>query len=231
MLSAKTAFKLIGGASEIDAAQSRIGALSFPLVGCVLGLALVIVNRGMEPYLHSEILAVVLLAVLLLANGGRHLAGTQETFDSLWGTKTLAENAGRRHFPGLVAVLLVVLLKVQSIEVIGESRAISLLLTPLLARWSLVIFLFGSTTADNNTSQLLAENVRPWHLMVATVMSLIFALFIAGEQALWVSLCLSIFALLARNYLNRREGGISPASCGALIELSEALSFALFASL
>jgi hypothetical protein len=44
-------------------------------------------------------------------------------------------------------------------------------------------------------------------------------------------LCLSLFALLARGYLHRREGGISLANCGALIELSETLSFTLFASL
>ncbi len=231
MLSAKPVFKLIGAADEIDQAPSHIGALRFPLVGLVLGLLLMIINRALEPYLPSEILAVALLAILLLATGCRHMAGTQETFDSLWSRRMLDGTTQKQQFPGLLAVLMVALLKVQSIEVGGESRALSLLLTPLLARWSLILFLFGSTTAADDTSRRIAENVRPWHLIVATVISLVIALLIAGVQALWVSLSLSIFALLARNYLNRREGGISPASCGALIELSESLSFALFASL
>ena len=231
MLSAHTVIKFIGGADEIDAVQSRIGALSFPLVGLALGLLLVIVNRAMEPYVPSEILAVALPAILLLATGGRHLAGTQVVFDSLWKAKPFAGTVQRPQSAGLVAVLLIVLFKIQSIEIIGESRALSLLLTPLLARWSLVLFLFGSTSAVDIPGQRIAENVRPWHLIAATVISLVIAQLIAGKQALWVSLCLSIFALLARNYLNRRAGGISPASCGALIELSEALSFALFASL
>lgn len=231
MLSANTVIKFIGGVDEIEAVQSPIGALSFPLVGLALGLLLVIVNRAMEPFLPSEILAVALLAFLLLATRGRHLAGTQEVFDSVWNPKPFAGTVQRQHFAGLAAVLLIVLFKIQSIVVIGESRALSLLLTPLLARWSLVLFLFGSTTAAESKSQLIAETVRPWHLIAATIISLAIALSIAGKQALWVGLCLSVFALLARNYLNRREGGISPASCGALIELSEALSFALFASL
>jgi cobalamin synthase len=94
-----------------------------------------------------------------------------------------------------------------------------------------VLFLFGSTTVADDAVRRIAENMRSWHLVAATVMSLGFGFFIAGVLALWVALCLSLFALLARSCLHRREGGISLANCGALIEISEALSFTLFASL
>jgi cobalamin synthase len=192
---------------------------------------LLVVNRVIEPYLSSEILALVLLAIIILATGGHHLAGTQETFDRLSRTNTPVNAASQRQIYGLIAVLLVVLFKLRSIEVIAESRGLSLLLTPLLARWSLLLFLFGSTPTASNGARRLAKNVRPWHLIVATVLTLGFALFLATSKALWVALCLSLLALFARGYLHRREGGISLASCGALIELSEALSFTLFASL
>jgi cobalamin synthase len=127
--------------------------------------------------------------------------------------------------------LLVVLFKTHSIEVIGESRTVSLLLTPLLARWTLVLFLFGSTPLPDDAGARIAESVRVWHLIVASVASLGFAFFIASEQALWVGLSVSLLALAARSYLHHRQGGVSLANCGALIEVNEALALTLFASL
>ena len=222
---------LAGDASKPAARRAGLDVLCFPLAGLLLGLVLVLVNRVVAPYLSTEILALVLLMILILATGGHHLAGTQETFNTLPKTTSSTNSVDRWHIHGLLAVLLVVFFKIHSIEAIGESRAFSLLLTPLLARWSLVLFLFGSIIVADDAVRRVAEYMRSWHLVAATVMSLGFGFFIAGAPALWVALCLSLFALLARSYLHRREGGISLANCGALIEISEALSFTLFASL
>jgi len=222
---------LAGDASKPDARPAGLGVLCFPLAGLLFGLILVLVNRVVAPYLSTEILALVLLLILILATGAHHLAGTQETFNTLPKTTSLTNSVDHSHIYGLLAVLLVVFFQIHSIEAIGEIRAFSLLLTPLLARWSLVLFLFGSTTVADDVVRRIADNMRSWHLVAATVMSLGFGFFIAGVLALWVALCLSLFALLARSYLHRREGGISLANCGALIEISEALSFTLFASL
>jgi cobalamin synthase len=234
MLNFSAAFRfltLAGDASKPDARRAGLSAFCFLLAGVLLGLVLVAVNRVVAPYLSTEILALVLVTILILATGGHHLAGTQETFNTLPKITSPTNSGDHGHIHGLLAVLLVVFFKIHSIEAIGESRAFSLLLTPLLARWSLVLFLFGSTTVADDAVRRVAENMRSWHLVVATVMSLGFGFYIAGAPALWVALCLSLFALLARSYLHRREGGISLANCGALIEISEALSFAMFASL
>jgi cobalamin synthase len=234
MLSAREAFRfltLTDSPGELDFGRAGLGILCLPLAGLLLGLVLVVVNRVIEPYLSSEILAVVLVAILVLATGGHFLAGTQTTFDTLPRNSADMNSRGHLCIYGLLAVLLVILLKIRSIEVIGENRGASLLLTPLLARWSLVLFLFGSTAADDDASRRIVENVRSWHLLVTSVITLGFTLFIAGAQALWVALFLSLFALLARMYLHRREGGISLANCGAVVELGEALGFTFFASL
>jgi len=222
---------LAGDASKPDVRRAGLAVLCFPLAGLFLGLVLVVVNRVVAPYLSTEILALVLPMILILATGAHHLAGTQETFNTLPKTTAPTNSVDHSHIYGLLAVLLVIFFKIHSIEAIGENRAFSLLLTPLLARWSLVLFLFGSTTVADDVVRRIADNMRSWHLVAATVMSLGFGFFIAGVLALWVALCLSLFALLARSYLHRREGGISLANCGALIEISEALSFTLFASL
>ncbi len=217
--------------NEFDAGPAGVGILGLPLAGLLLGLVLVVVNRAIESYLASEVLAVLLVTILILATGGHHLAGVQKTFGVWPRTDSLASAAEPWPFYGPLAVLLVVLFKTHSIEVIGESRAFSLLLTPLLARWALVLFLFGSTPLVDDAGARIAESVRSWHVILVSVATLGFALLVANTQALWVALSLSLLALLARSYLHRRQGGISLANAGALIEVNEALSLTLFASL
>jgi hypothetical protein len=129
-----------------------------------------------------------------------------------------------------LAVLLVVMFKAHAIALAGEIRAFSLLLTPLLARWSLLLFLYGATPARANGAYI-ARAVKPWHLVAATVATVGCAFLIAGEQALWIALALSLLALAGRSYVQYRGDGVSLAHCGALIEVGEALSFTLFASL
>jgi cobalamin synthase len=192
---------------------------------------LVLVNRALESYVASEVLAVLLLTVLIIATGAHHLVGLQKTFSAVGKTNSAPDSGENGALYGMIAVLLVVLFKSHSIEVTGESRGLSVLLTPLLARWSLLLFLFGSTPLTDDAGARIAERVRSWHLITASVATLGFAVFIASTQALWVALSLSLLALLARTYLHHRQGGVALANCGALIEVSEALSFTFFASL
>jgi adenosylcobinamide-GDP ribazoletransferase len=234
VLKASAVFRLLtkaGSAGEVGLGRSGVGVLYFPLAGLILGLVLAFINRIVSPYLPTEILAAALVTILVLATAGHHLVGTQITFNNLPKRDLSVSSTDRRQLYGMLAVLLIIVFKIHSLEVIGESRAFSLMLTPLFARWSLLLFLFGSGAVAEDTAQAVAESTRSWHLVLASAMILGLALFAAGVQALWVALFLSVFALLARAYLVRFAGGISVANCGALIELGETLSFTLFTSL
>jgi adenosylcobinamide-GDP ribazoletransferase len=234
MESALAVFRFLTLVGRFDAArikprQVAKGAPLFPLVGLLLGLVLAVLNGALEPYLASEILGVVLIAMLIVMTGAIHLEGAQKSFDALPGG-TIPENKSNGIY-GLLALLLIVLVKVRAVEVIGETRPLSLLFTPIFARWSLVIFLYGSTSVTDDFARVTAENVKGWHLLVTTAAILVFAIYRVGRSGLWIGLCLSLFALLSRTYLHRRHGGISRDDCGALIELAETLSLVLFASL
>lgn len=228
-------FLTIGGhfdAAPIDPQQLGKDAPYFPFVGLVLGLLLALLNRVLESYLESEILGVVIVMLWILVTGAFHLRGTQQTFDGFAaGTRSESEVPKPIGLYGFLALLLIVLLKVRSVEVIGETRNLSLLLTPIFARWSLVIFLYGAASSTGETAGIIAKNVRAWHLLVTTVATLLFAAYLVGRIALWIALWLSLLSLLSRNYLQQRHGGITCDHLGALIELSETLSLFLFASL
>ena len=214
-------------------APEQVGAAAvyFPLVGFGLGLVLNIVNRVMEPYLGSEILSVALVAILVVMTAAMHLQGLQKTCD-VWGARPSV--AGLAPPPlgtyGVIGLLFVVFFKVRSVEVIGETLGLSLLLTPIFARWGLVMFLYGSTSALDDTARIVARQVKTWHMIVSSVATLTFAFFLAGRTALWIGLSVSLLALLGRYFLCRRHGGISYDNFGALIEVSEAVAFLFFAS-
>jgi adenosylcobinamide-GDP ribazoletransferase len=236
MQSVLAAFRFLAVGGRFDEAKSRheasaVAALFFPLVGLVIGLSLAIVNRAFEPHLESELLAVVLTATMLLITRAVHLDGTLQTFQTLAQGTAFGNSAQPTHVQGWLVVLLVVLLKIRAIEVIGDTRTMSLLLTPVFARWSLVIFLYGAAPNAEASVAAVARKVRGWHLLVATIVTLALAVYLVGRTGLWIGLCVSLFSLLMRSVLRRSHGAYNYDNLGGLIELSEALSLVLFASL
>ena len=236
MRSVLTAFEFLSVGARVDEAQSRYErsatvALFFPLVGLVIGVGLAIVNRAFEPHLESELLAVVLTATMFLITRAVHLDGTLQTFERLVHGTAVGESAQPTHVQSWLVVLLVVLLKIRAVEVIGDTRALSLLLTPVFARWAVVIFLYGAAPNAEEFVAAVARNVRGWHLLVTTTATLLFAVYLVGRTGLWVGLCVSLFSLLTRSVLRRFHGAHTYDNLGALIELNEALSLVLFASL
>jgi adenosylcobinamide-GDP ribazoletransferase len=234
MKAALTAFKFLTRGGEIEQLtphQISASILYFPLVGVFFGLVLVFLNRLLDPYLESEILATLLIAVLALLTAALHFDGLRNTFDTLSLKTALAERQKSSGALGVLAIVLVVLLKVQALIVSGETRSLGLLLTPMFARWSLVVFLYGSASIAEGSVRLLAENMRAWHLVLITAVVLSLAFFLIARTALWIGLCLSLVALLSRSYLRWRNGYVSDDNAGAVIELSETVSFVLLASL
>jgi adenosylcobinamide-GDP ribazoletransferase len=236
MKGAITAFKFLARGGRFDLAQvspQQVSAavLYLPLVGIFLGLVLVVLNRLLDPHLESEMLGTLLVTVLALLTGANHYEGLQNTFDALATKMGLGERKRRSGAFGVLAIVLVILFKVQALIATGETRSLGLLLTPMFARWSLVIFLYGSDSIAEGSARILAVNMRAWHLVLTTTVVLLVAAFLIARTTLWIGLCLSLFALLSRTYLRWRNGYVSDDNVGAVIELSETLSFVLFASL
>jgi adenosylcobinamide-GDP ribazoletransferase len=216
---------------QIDPEQVGKGACYFPVVGLLLGSPLVLLDRFLQPHLGSEILSVILVIMLALMTGAVHFDGLQNTFDGILAGSTF-DRIGERgvRVVGLLAILFVVLLKVRALETTGESRGLGLLLAPLFARWALVIFLYGSAAIADRSVRGLIENVGAWCLVFATLLTLGIAVFLIGRPGLWIGLYISLFALLSRTILQRQKRMISHDNFGALIELSETLSFILFST-
>ncbi len=205
-------------------------AVYFPAVGLLLGLLLASLNYGLGLYLDSQILSIFLVAVLLVATGAVHFEGVKKTFDAFRLDLTRAADS-RDNILGLVIILFIILFKISAVSVLDDQIALSLLLTPAFARWTLVIFICGYHDRCDETARRIAENVRFWHLLVTTIAILGLAFSLLGRKGLWIGLALSVLALLGRSLLHRRHALLTRDNFGALIELSEMLSLILLASL
>jgi adenosylcobinamide-GDP ribazoletransferase len=222
-----------GRFGKAPGSPEQIGASAayFPIVGLLLGLVLAALNRLFDPLVESEINSAIVITGLILLTGAIHLEGLQRTFDRLLAPAKVPASNHPSTIYGILAVILVIIFKIRAVEVMGETRNVSLLLAPAFGRWSLVLFLYGPIWINEESLGRITQSVKAWHLVITTLAILAFAAFVIGRAGLWIALSVSVLALLSRAYLQRRHTGISHDQLGALVEVCETVSFILLASL
>ena len=126
---------------------------AFPLVGLALGGGLVAVHLLVGRLLPGLLEGALLVALLSLATGALHLDGVADTLDGLAGGWT-PERAleimkdSRIGAVGAVGLVLVLIAKVSALGLLPAGVAgRALLLTPAVARGSVVWLAYGSTYA------------------------------------------------------------------------------------
>lgn len=218
--------------AAIQPSPTAIGSalIYFPLVGLLLGLFLALLNYSLVAYLPPEILSVTLITALIVLTGGIHLEGMLLTFGNA-PTKFPATDTPSKAGLGLTAIVMLLLFKTAATDSMDERLTVSLLLAPMLARWALMIFIYGYQERCEEFSQLIAEQLKFRHVAVATAATLALGFYCVGRRALWIGLCLSLFTLFARSLLYRLNVLITRHHFAAMIELAEALSLTLLASL
>lgn len=232
LLAACKYLTIFGRLSALEPMPAMIGqgAVYFPALGLMLGLMLALLNYALGLYFAPEILSILLVAVLLLATGARHLDGTKRTFDAMASSLSRPDRQESEAW-GFAALVFIIFFKTAAIDAIDETLTLSLLLTPVLARWSLVLFLYGYRDRFEGISRAIAEKIKPWQLLTTTALTLGLAVYFLGRKGLWLGLALSVFALLLRYLLYRRHAVLTHDNLGAVIELSEVLALILLASL
>lgn len=221
-----------GRFAAVETQPSTIGSgmIYFPLIGLMFGLVLALLNYGLAPYLPPEILSMILITVLILLTGGIHLDDLWLTFDAAR-TKTLSVENRRHASLGAIAIIIVLLFKSAATDSMDERLSVSLLLAPVLARWALLIFIYGYQHRCDEIAGAIARQVRFWHLLAATSATLALSVYLLGRKGLWIALSLSLLVLLGRNLLYRIHALVTQTNFGAVVEISEALSLVLLASL
>jgi cobalamin synthase len=217
-----TIFDAVSSQRSVPESVGR-GAIFFILIGCLIGLTIATANYVLQPHLNAGILAVSIVTLWIALTGACPITGLRNSFATL--------GAGENPTLGLVAVVLVILFKYVSAESIDEIATFGLFLTPVLARWTLLIFLYGYAPFFDQVTSRLAEQIGLFPVLVGTAATLGLATYFLGRKGLWIALFVSVSALLLRELFFRRRRVIAHADLGATVEISEALSLVLLTSL
>jgi adenosylcobinamide-GDP ribazoletransferase len=211
-----------------DRSADEIGAAValFPLIGFFLGAILAASNLLLEPLVAAGLLSVMLVAVLAVLSRGLHLDGLADTFDGLGAggeRERVLRIMGDSHTGvfGVVAVVLVLLLKTRAIELMDAERWRALLLAPLLGRWAMALLAYRSNPAKPGLGSIFIGNIHGRNVFLATIFTL--ALVAGFLQIIGIALmvAIGIFTLVGKSYFHRRLGGVTGDVFGAVGELSE----------
>jgi adenosylcobinamide-GDP ribazoletransferase len=220
-----------------EAILGRAGAV-FPVVGLLLGAAVWGLERGLRLLLPTTLSSVFLVAALAILSRGFHLDGLADSADGLLGSRErqrsleIMKDSAIGTF-GVLAVIAVLLLKVRSLDLLqGGYRGMALLLGPMLGRWACVVMAYTSRPA--RAEGLGATFVRGTQFRefgLASVFTLVVVFSLMEILGLVIFVPLAALILGFTLYCNRRLGGVTGDTLGALGELVETAAFCLFALL
>jgi adenosylcobinamide-GDP ribazoletransferase len=210
----------------------------FPIVGFLLGVALV----G-EDWLLAHVFAQVIRSVLIVISltfitGAVHLDGLADTADAL-GAGRDRERAldilrdSRVGTFGASAIFFDLTLKTLALATLaGHRRYAVLIVAPMLARWALLIVAAGLPylRASGSGSTLLSGNIPQARTAVVAVFTLLVMLMLGELRATAVATTVAIAIVFAmRTFCRRWLGGVTGdliGACGELVEIAVLVTMA-----
>lgn len=217
-----------------DADMGR-SALCYPLVGLVIGTALLLLwllSTALWDGLYS-LQAAVLLAGWCLLSGGLHIDGLADSADAWvggFGDRQRTLELLKDPTCGPMAVMLVVLvLALKLVALTGLLAAVAeaglspwhLLWAPVLGRAATLALLVFTPYVRPEGMGATLHRALPKRPAEALLLALAVAVLLFCQQGVWV-LALVLLTFFALRYLMlQRLGGITGDTTGALVELTE----------
>ncbi len=201
----------------------------YPAVGLLIGVALLLVDRGLEQLLPPAPTAALEVALLALLSGGLHLDGVADTADGLALQGDRADrlgvmsegNIGPAGVMSLVIVLLVLWAGLASLA--PPVRSAALLLTPALGRWTVapVVVLFRPAR-PRGLGHALHAGAFPLAAPVSTVIAAAAAAALFGPAGLVLLAVAAVAAVIVAAAASRMLEGVTGDTYGAAIEIAQA---------
>jgi adenosylcobinamide-GDP ribazoletransferase len=222
--------------ARMDYTDADIGrsAIFFPVIGLILGSILVVVNFVLAPFASAALLSVILVGLSAFVTRGLHLDGLGDTFDGLGaggGRDRMLTVMGDSRIGvfGLIAVVLVLLLKIHALESIDADRWQTLLIALILGRWAMVLLAYRSKAAKDGLGSRLIDHLKTKYFLIATLLTLLLVAAIWRSNGIVMMAWVAIFTVASKIYFHRRLGGVTGDTCGAVGELSETSVMVLLA--
>ena len=200
----------------------------YPLAGLLIGAMLVVADLGLSRLLPPGPTAVLLVALLALTSGGLHLDGVADTADGMAMQGDRAErlgvmSEGNTGPAGVMALVLVLLAEWSAIAALPEAvRVPSLLVAPVLARWTVVpVGILFRSARPRGLGHAMQQGLWPVAAPLATALALIAALAMFGAPGLVLLLAAAVGAVVIAGAAARILDGVTGDVFGASIEVAQ----------
>lgn len=224
----------------------------FPVVGLIYGLILILSSLIIVPFFPKEVCGILLCLILVVLTRGLHIDGLSDTFDALGSNKNLERKLEIMKDStigpfGVTAVFFVLLLKIFLIAcLIGQGGLfyITILLFPVIGRWSMVIALYlGNPARSDGLGRVFFIHTKKFEIFWSTFILInilgiaVLIGYLVNPVSITVYHRLLFFVVLPIIFLSsiywkkiftKSFGGLTGDNLGAICELSEVLSLMAF---
>lgn len=217
-----------------ERALGRSGAF-FPVVGFLLGLTvwgLDLLFSFLVPLALANVLLIIALAGL---SRGLHLDGVADSADGLLGSSDRRRSLSimkdsRVGTFGALALLALLVMKLRAFDLLsGAERTHALLLSPMFGRWACVVMAYAAPPArEEGLGALFVQGVQFREIVLASVFVLATGLFLIGFLNVFLLGLLIGLTWGATRYCERRLGGVTGDTLGAIGEIVETAAFCFF---
>jgi adenosylcobinamide-GDP ribazoletransferase len=208
----------------------------YPVVGAVVGSFLLAVYWAGAAVFPDGVLRPALIVLLVILTGGLHLDGFADMCDGFYAGRTKADalrimkdpHLGSMAAVGIVSVLLLKVVLLSNLP--GAVWCSALLIFPAVGRGGMVwgMWMAPYARAEGGTGETFFRTLRGRHVWTATALLGTWAMLSAGWPAVVLLLAAAAVTKLFVGYCKRRIGGMTGDTLGALNELLELLTLALY---
>jgi adenosylcobinamide-GDP ribazoletransferase len=202
----------------------------FPAIGAIIGLILLGLNWLLGLILPQLVVNILLLVALAVVSGGLHLDGFVDTCDGLVGHKTAAQRLrvmkdSRAGAFGIIGVAFLLLVKYAALSSVPALwLAPTLLLMPVLSRWTMVWAVFAYPYArPSGLGKIFKQGASSSDFLVATLIALVIAVMPSELFGLFIMFGVWVVVMALAFYFKSRFGGLTGDTYGAINEIAEVL--------
>lgn len=200
----------------------------FPVIGLLLGAVLAGLDLALGLILPLSLVNGALIVALITLTGGLHLDGFMDTCDAIPG----AHSASRRleilrdvrvGSYGILGALSLIMAKYLALAALPAGlRLPSLLLMPVLGRWSMALAIPAFPYArSTGLGRAMKDNTTWWSLVPATLLAMAAAALTLEAAGLAALAGAGVMALLMGWHFTRRLSGLTGDTYGAVNEVVE----------